>query len=156
MVKKKTQGRKKRVPKYPAGVVVPACDCDIEKLKACYEGKLPQIKSTKYPKTEDGWRKFYAAALTYKNKERYCRLNGYDPPVCIKKYQYEYVLYHGRPDKKRDRAARNRDRKIHGLKKGDPLVVHHLDPGSMATKKTVKLTHCQHQKMHGKVCKDER
>jgi len=156
MAKKKTSGKKKKVGRYPKGVVITASECDLEKLKACYNGKLPEINSAKYPKTEEGWRTFYAAALTYKNKDRYCRTNGYEPPACCKKYQYEYVLFHGRPDKIKDRAARNRDRKLHGLKKGDKMVVHHLDPGNMSSKKTVKLTHCQHQRMHGKTCSGEK
>ena len=115
-------------------------------------------RKTKYPAEDDikGWKRIYAAALTYRNKERYCRLNGCEPPVCKDKYKFEYLLFHGRPDKRDDRAARNRDRKIHGLKKGNKMVIHHLEPGTMDSKKTVKLTHCQHQRMHGKKCKGDK
>lgn len=157
--KKSTTKKKKFTGRYPKGVVVKSSECDLNKLKKLYGGKLPDIKGKKrkYPSRddEDGWRVVYAAALTYKNKDRFCRTRGYEPPACAHKSKYEYLLFHGRPDKKKDRAARNRDRKIHGLKKGDKRVIHHLDPNDMSTKKTVMLTHCQHQRMHGKVCQEE-
>lgn len=146
--------------KYPAGTTVKPADCDLSKLKAAYGGKLPDIKGRKCkyppPTNEEAWRKLYAAALTYKNKERHCRLYGLPSPKEPCKSKYEYILYHGRPDKKKDRAKRNRDRKLNGLKKGDKQVVHHHNPKNLQTNDTVKLSFCDHQRMHGKVCKKEK
>lgn len=146
--------------RYPPGTVVKPEACDLAKLKKDYGGSLPDIKGRKcrYPPPTDeaAWRKLYAAALTYKNKERYCRVHNLKAPQEPCKSKYEYLLYHGKPEKKQDRSQRNKDRKINGLKKGDKLVVHHMNPNNLQTKDTVKLTHCQHQRMHGKVCKKEK
>ena len=146
--------------RYPAGVVIKPDQCDINGLKKLYGGKLPCIKGRqcRYPSGTDekGWVVLYAAALTYRNKDRYCHLNKFRPPVCKNRSKFEYLLFHGRPDQRKDRAIRNRDRKLHGLKKGNKMVVHHLDPDNMTSKKTAVLTHCQHQRAHGKKCKGEK
>ena len=148
--------KQKRVSRYPDGVVVRPSKAVLTKLKSKYGGKVPSFRSPKYPTDEEGWTKFYADALTYWNKDKYCRENGYTPPVCAKKYRYEYVLFHGTQKEKSDRMARNRDRKMHGLKTGDKRVVHHHDQKTMDPRKTVKLTHCQHQRIHGKRCRKEK
>lgn len=43
-------------------------------------------------------------------------------------YKKEYRDYHSKPEQKKNRAARNKARKIMGLKKGDPREVDHKKP----------------------------
>ena len=43
-------------------------------------------------------------------------------------YKKEYREYHARPEQKKNRAARNKARRIMGLKKGDPREVDHVKP----------------------------
>ena len=170
--KKKTAAKKKtttkdepsknRVKRYPSGVVVTAATCDLRPLIVAYNGTLPDIKSKtkKYPSPTDteGWKVLYADALTYRNKGRYCSQNGFAPPACPKalKSKYEYLLYHGRPDQVLARSKRNADRKKHGLKKGDKRQLHHTNPDDIHNSDVIKLTHCEHQAVHGKTCKKEK
>ena len=163
---KTTAGPGSGPPKsYPKGVVVCVTACDLSKLKEMYGGKLPDIKSRtkrKYPAADDekGWREFYAEALTYRNKERYCRLNNCPKPDFNKgkysKSMYEYVLFHGRPHERKNRSLRNKHRREHGLKKGDTRQVHHLNPRDVENSRRVVITHCEHQRQHGKSCKEEK
>lgn len=159
---KTSEPAKKRVTRYPAGVVVTATTCDLRPLIVAYNGKLPDIKSKtkKYPSPDDveGWKVLYADALTYRNKGRYCAQNGFAPPACPKavKSKYEYLLYHGRPDQVLARSKRNSDRKKHGLKKGDKRQLHHTNPDDIHNSAVIKLTHCEHQMVHGKTCKKEK
>ncbi len=43
-------------------------------------------------------------------------------------YKKEYQNYHAKPEQKKNRAARNKARKIMGLKVGDPREVDHKKP----------------------------
>lgn len=43
-------------------------------------------------------------------------------------YRAEYRRYHGRPEQRRRRAARNRARRKLGLRKGDPREADHKRP----------------------------
>lgn len=43
-------------------------------------------------------------------------------------YKKEYREYHARPEQKKNRAARNKARRVMGLKKGDPREVDHVKP----------------------------
>ena len=43
-------------------------------------------------------------------------------------YKKEYRQYHSKPIQKKRRAARNKARRIMGLKKGDPREVDHIKP----------------------------
>ena len=43
-------------------------------------------------------------------------------------YKKEYREYHSKPEQKKNRAARNKARKIMGLKVGDPREVDHKKP----------------------------
>lgn len=149
---------KKRVGKYPNWVIHTKDTVNIDRLKEMYGGALPNFDSKRtkhnYPchKDEEGWKKLYADALTYRNKSRYCSLNGYEKPAFPKKSMYEYVLVHGRPEMVKDRSKRNIDRRLHGLKKGDKEVVHHTTPDDLGKGYTVRLTFCEHQAVHGKKC----
>lgn len=161
----KSSKDKKTLPKvtrYPSGVVVTPATCDISVFIKTHGGSLPNInsKTKKYPKQDDveGWKKLYSAALTHRNKEVYCYKNGFQPPSIptATLSKYKYVLYHSCPKSKKARAQRNMDRRKHGLQKGDKLVVHHVDPDNIHNSRSVKLTHCQHQRVHGKTCKREK
>ena len=43
-------------------------------------------------------------------------------------YKKEYREYHSHPEQKKNRAARNKARRVMGLKKGDPREVDHVKP----------------------------
>jgi 5-methylcytosine-specific restriction endonuclease McrA len=56
-------------------------------------------------------------------------------------YRKEYDEYHGTPEQRKNRAARNRARNKLGLKKGDPREVDHktaLDKGGGNGKKNLR------------------
>jgi hypothetical protein len=143
----------KKLPKQPAPKKRKACDLDVKKAKSYYGGCFPSIKGKKYryPKPEDetAWVLLITNALNYQDKKKHSLRNGYIPKNHPK---FEYILYHCRPDKIKDRTQRNKDRKK-VLKKGDDRVVHHYNPSDLKKSKTVILTHCEHQKMHGKTCR---
>lgn len=46
----------------------------------------------------------------------------------VRDYKKEYREYHSKPEQKKNRAARNKARRIMGLKKGDPREVDHVKP----------------------------
>ena len=46
----------------------------------------------------------------------------------VRDYKKEYREYHSRPEQKKNRAARNKARRVMGLKKGDPREVDHVKP----------------------------
>lgn len=154
--KKKPPAPTKSCTKYPSWVFVSADTADLDFLRNRYGGVLPDIKGRKrkYPDQSDteGWRRLLARALTFENKVRYCLSKGLKPPDEKEKSKFMYLLHHGYPEEKKKRAKRNRDRRLHGLKKGDALVVHHTDKENMTSKSTVVLTHCQHQEEHGREC----
>lgn len=43
-------------------------------------------------------------------------------------YKKEYKDYHGKPEHIKERAERNKARRLMGLKKGDPREVDHIKP----------------------------
>lgn len=146
--------------RYPKGTIVKPDECNLNDLKKEYGGALPNIKGrkVKYPSPTDeaGWKRLYAAALTYKNKQKYALDNGLTPPKDPRKTKFDYILFHAKKSMKQDRSQRNKDRRINGLKSGDKLVVHHLNPKKLKTEESMKMTHCQHQRAHGKVCEKEK
>ncbi|GBG35037.1 Hypothetical Protein FCC1311_112602 [Hondaea fermentalgiana] len=119
------------VKTFPAGVVVEPKDVDLEAFKQKHGGQLPNIKGKKhtYPSQtdENGWRQAVAAAHIFRNKARYCRLNGFcmRPADEKERSKSEFLLFHAQPNQRKDRAARHRDRHLHGLKKGDKRVRFH-------------------------------
>lgn len=156
-----TKAKLKPAPRvYPAHLTVKPDKCDLNRLIKLYNGSLPEINGRKYrypkPDEPEKWRKLYAEALTYLNRSRYCRLNGYEQPKCKSVRKYQYLLFHGPPKQVENRAKRNRDRRLNGLKKGDERIVHHFDAKDMTTAKSVKLTKCQHARMHGKLCERDK
>ncbi len=60
-------------------------------------------------------------------------------------YKKEYREYHGKPEQKKNRAARNKARKEAGLKIGDKREVDHIKPlskgGSNSKKNTRIVSH---------------
>ena len=46
----------------------------------------------------------------------------------VRDYKKEYQSYHSKPEQKKNRAARNKARRVMGLKKGDPREVDHVKP----------------------------
>lgn len=64
-------------------------------------------------------------------------------PKKKRNYRKEYDEYHGKPDQRKNRAARNRARRKMGLKKGDPREVDHkvpLSKGGSNGKKNLRVT----------------
>lgn len=53
-------------------------------------------------------------------------------------YKRYYKKYHASPEAKADRAARNKARRDHGLKKGDGKEVDHIKPLSKGGSRTAK------------------
>lgn len=53
-------------------------------------------------------------------------------------YKRYYKKYHSSPEAKKDRAARNKARRDHGLKKGDGKEVDHIKPLSKGGSRTDK------------------
>ena len=53
-------------------------------------------------------------------------------------YKRYYKKYHSSPEAKKDRAARNKARRDHGLKKGDGKEVDHITPLSKGGSRTAK------------------
>jgi len=57
-------------------------------------------------------------------------------------YKKEYKAFHGTPEQKKNRAKRNKARKVMGLKKGDSREVDHkvaLSKGGSNTKKNMRV-----------------
>ena len=59
-------------------------------------------------------------------------------PNSKRDYGKEYSRDHASPKQKKDRAARNKARRDHGLKKGDGKEVDHIDPLSKGGSRTSK------------------
>lgn len=126
----------------------------IAQAKKYCGGKWPEVRGKKYtyPKTDQGWTRLINTARNFRYREGLAIKSGKKPPQSKFKYKYEYILFHCSPYSRGKRAIRNKHRQMHGLKVGDPRVVHHHDQKSMDFKKTVVLDHCQHKKVHGGSC----
>ncbi|CAK9034996.1 Uncharacterized protein SCF082_LOCUS21106 [Durusdinium trenchii] len=59
-----------------------------------------------------------AEALTFRRVKQHCLDRGKQPPKDPYRCQFEYVLYHARPEEKKRRAMRNSHRARLGLKEG--------------------------------------
>jgi hypothetical protein len=128
--------------------------------RAYYGGQFPDVhgRRYRYPRPDEAraWTALLNRARLARYREELALFEGRRPPRDPLRSKHEYVLYHCRKRDRWQRAVRNRHRAMHGLKRGDPRVVHHLDPRSMAFEKTVVLDHCQHQRVHGKHCRRPR
>jgi len=60
-------------------------------------------------------------------------------PKKARDYDKEYREYHGKPEQKKRRAARNKARKDLGLKKGDPRDASHVNAPRKGSLKNVKV-----------------
>jgi hypothetical protein len=128
-------------------------EVNIELFKARFNGKLPDIKGTKYKyppsHDEEKWRCLLAKAYTHKRYELFCVKAG---RKAKRNYKFEYILYHARPDQRQRRSKRNQDRKTMVLNgkvtRGRKQEVHHMD--SVNLKKPVVLTVKQHDQIHSK------
>ena len=123
-------------------------------------GSFPVVNGRKYkypaPSNVKAWTALVNSALRMKQRDNAALKAKKSVPQCANRRKYEYVLYHCNPHSKWKRTTRNKHRKAHGLKVGDPRVVHHHDQGSMDLKKTVVLTPCEHQQEHGRKCRPKR
>ena len=127
------------------------------KYKKMYGGKFPDIKSRKadrsYPSSSDekAWMRLIADALNHRNVQTFNYYEGLPPPE--KNTQYEYVLYHCKPEQVKRRSTRNKHRKEMKEKTGKSLKgkhVHHKDSKTMKKSSTVVLPAHTHLKAHGK------
>ena len=120
-------------------------------------GKFPAIKGGKYrypaPTNKKGWTSLVNRALQQKYKDDLARYNGKPVPKCQYRRKFEYILWHCSPIDRKRRNIRGQHRAMHGLGKGDDRVVHHIDQDTLDFNRTVVLTHCQHQAIHGKACR---
>lgn len=60
----------------------------------------------------------------------------------VRDYKKEYNDYHSKPQQKKNRAARNKARRVMGLKKGDPREVDHvraLDKGGGTGRSNLRI-----------------
>ena len=123
-----------------------------------YGGEWPVVetKTYTYPKTPAGWTRLFNQARNFFYREQLAVYQGKKPPQNRLKPKYMYAMYHCKKREKRNRRLRNQHRTKHGLKVGDPAQVHHKDKKNLTFKSTVVVSHCDHQRAHGKVCKNER
>mmetsp|Transcript_10301 Transcript_10301/g.18948 ORF Transcript_10301/g.18948 Transcript_10301/m.18948 type:complete len:195 (-) Transcript_10301:18-602(-) len=149
--------RTKPDPKKGYAVVKPQA-LDVVRVKAFYGGKFPTVNGGKHtypsPSDEKRWLVLIAEAMTYRNKKRHHARKGIKFKPDPRSSQFEYVLYHGRPDQIKRRAKRNRDRRLmlaNGLGRSHHEI-HHLDGPRL--QKPIALTHCEHKRMHGQKCTD--
>jgi len=142
-------------PKLGYAVITPD-QLNVTRVKSFYGGKFPMINGGKHryphPKDEKKWLRLVADAMTYRNKKRHYGKQGIKYPRDPRTSQFEYVLYHGRPDQIKRRAKRNRDRRIKLANKigNETHEIHHLDSKNL--KEPIALTHCEHMRMHGQKC----
>lgn len=119
-------------------------------------GSFPDIKGNRFrypkPTNEAAWTTLVNKAVAQREKDMAAVKSGREKPRCAMRAKYEYILFHCGPRTRQKRAIRNKHRKMHGLEKGDPRVVHHHDQKTMSFAKTVVMTPCQHKKIHGGAC----
>lgn len=119
-------------------------------------GSFPVIKGNRFrypnPSNEVAWTALVNKAVAQREKDMAAVKSGKEKPRCAMRAKYEYILFHCGPRTKQKRAIRNKHRRMHGLKKNDPRVVHHHDQKTMSFAKTVVMTPCQHKKVHGGSC----
>lgn len=149
--------KKKTIRKKP---VKPKAFTQASALKR-FGGKWPTVTKTKsskftYPTTAKGWTSLLNQALFFFYRERLAVYEGRKPRKNRLRDKYMYALYHIRPYHKKRRVIRGQHRNQYGLKVGDPRQVHHKNQKTMAFEDTELVTHCQHQRAHGKVCKKEK
>lgn len=148
--------------RYPKYVYVDASNVDLEAYKAKHDGKLPSIAGRKYkypaPEDEEKWRVLLARAYTERNKERYCFHNNLTYPRHKHWYKFCYVLTESLPKARKERSQRTLDRRKL-LPVGHPGRVHHerkTHATPLDKSKIHLLTHCQHMRMHGWKCEEEK
>lgn len=124
--------------------------------KARMGGSFPVVKGSRYrypaPSNTEAWTRLVNNALKQRQKDMYALSCGKPLPVCPCRRKYEYILWHVSPRSKWKRTIRGKHRAMHGLKVGDPRVVHHKNQETMAFDQTVVQTHCEHHKEHGRIC----
>nr|BDC16833.1 hypothetical protein [Sicyoidochytrium minutum DNA virus] len=144
---------------YPYFHPVPKSSVTVKKAKSYFGGTFPKVngKVHKYPRPDDeeAWVWLIVEALTYKKLQWYIMRYRLPKKKEPRRSQYEYVLYHGRPDQIKRRAKRNKDRRALGLTVGDPRHVHHMKQDDLDIKHTVLLTQCEHKRLHGGRCLTE-
>jgi hypothetical protein len=125
-----------------------------------FNGRFPRVGGRRYrypsPDQHAAWTALLNKARMAEYRERLAAYEGRPPPREPNRNKYYHVLHNCRRVDRWKRSVRTRHRRLHGLQPGDPRVVHHRDPRTMAFAQSVVLDHCQHQRAHGKVCERDR
>ena len=172
MIKKKVNKgtRKKGKPRQPIksaasqnksknkSALAPPKQLTIAQAKRRMGGKFPSLKGRKHryptPSNEKAWTDLINKALKF----RYLDLKAYEQGKTRRtspnlRSKYNYLLFHSKSHDKWKRATRNKHRKLMGLKKGDKRVVHHENQRTMSLRSARIVSHCEHQKEHGRTCR---
>jgi hypothetical protein len=111
-------------------------------------GGFPEISGRKhsYPAQHERakWVCLAQRALDWQRNKIWCYRVGVEQPA--RNSQFEYLLFHGRPDQIARRSKRNIHRKKLGAGPGDE--VHHRDRRSLALSSAVVVSSKEHDRIH--------
>lgn len=96
------------------------------------------------PHHEFRWICLARRALDYQRMNVWCFRVG--EPVPPRNSQYEYLLYHGRPEQIKRRSTRNQHREALGAGKGEE--VHHRNRKTLSLRSAVVVTRRAHDAIH--------
>ncbi len=96
------------------------------------------------PHHEHRWVCLTRQALDYQRARVWCFRAGEEPPP--RNSQFEYLLYHGKPEQIKRRATRNKHRAI--LKPNKDEEVHHHDRRRLSLSSAVVVSRRKHDEIH--------
>lgn len=153
-------GKPRRVTQKAGSMSLPWEAATSKKVaKTYYGGSFPSINGNVHTYPDQGdevaWMKLIRAAVAFDKARVKAVAEGRPTRDCADK-RLTYLLYHASPKQIQRRGTRNLHRRKRGLEPGDDRHVHHTNPKTMSLKGTRIVTHCEHQRAHGRQCADER
>lgn len=124
-------------------------------LQRCYGG-CPSITGRKhvYPASHHTarWVSLTCKALDWQRNRTWCLRNKATLPP--RNAQFEYVLFHGRPEQIKRRGTRNKHRAKLGAPAG--TEVHHKNQRTLALTSAVVVTKRKHDQIHAEIAAKEK
>ena len=124
-------------------------------LQRCYGG-CPSITGRKhvYPASHHTarWTSLACKALDWQRNRTWCLRNKV--PLPPRNAQFEYVLFHGRPEQIQRRGTRNSHRAI--LQAPPGTEVHHRNQKTLALRSAIVVSRRKHDEIHAEIAEDEK
>jgi hypothetical protein len=124
-------------------------------LQRCYGG-CPSITGRKhvYPASHHTarWVSLTRQALDWQRQRTWCLRNK--APLPPRNAQFEYVLFHGRPEQIKRRGTRNKHRAKLEAPKG--TEVHHRNQRTLALSSAIVVTKRKHDQIHAEIEADKK